>query len=666
MVMFSKLITPKSIAVIGASNNPEKIGYQILSNLVENDFSGDIFPINPKGGEILSKKVYENVSSISSQIDLAIICIPSGHVVDVLKECAEKNVKAVIVITAGFSETGTDGENLQEEISHICEESGITMLGPNCLGLINTDIGLNASFAASMPKKGNVSLISQSGAMISALIDWSNSSSVGFSKIFSLGNKAMLKEEDILEYLYNDKTTDVIISYLENLQVTSKLTNVLIEYAKTKPTIVLFGGKSSAGAKAAASHTGSLVSSYLAVETYLKQAGVIVADTLEDLFAYSTLFSKYQEISGGKIAIITNAGGPSIAASDAIIKNGLEMASIDDEILGKLKSALRPEAALHNPIDVLGDANETEYKNAIDVIKTDKNVDGILVLLTPQSSTKVIETAEIIVATQTKKPMICAFVGGESLVQAKELINASDKICFDYPEDATKAFAALNYFSNDDASLEEPLLLNGEYIESEKDRLLKDFDLPVLEYIEVSTNNEAIIAADRIGFPVVIKTAKKEISHKSDAGGVKLDIKNEAELTDALGVIGFPAIIGKMIKGKHEIFLGVKKDSNIGTVVAFGSGGIYSELYKDLSYRVAPVSKSEAKKMIYETKMGEILSGARGQKQYDLNKLAEIIVNTAKFADNFSNIIELDFNPIIADSENFYLVDARIIESGTC
>lgn len=660
--MLSKLVTPQSIAVIGASASPEKIGYQILSNLLNNSFAGKVYPVNPKGGEILGCPVKSNIGEINASIDLAIICIPSPFVAAVLKECAASGVKSVIVITAGFAETGAEGEKLQDEISKICQESGMTMLGPNCLGLINTDIGLNASFANAMPSSGNVSFISQSGAMVSALIDWSKESKVGFAKIFSLGNKALLGEAEILDYLYQDSSTDVIISYFEHMTVTGELTAIFQKYAKTKPTVVLFGGKSAAGAKAAASHTGSLVSSYLAVQTYLKQAGVIVAETLEDLFDYSMIFSRYGRVNGDKVAIITNAGGPSIAASDSIVQHHLKLAEISDETKAKLHSVLRPEAPVGNPVDVLGDGSDLEYKNAMDIIAADSGVDSLLVLLTPQSSTKINETAECIANLKTDKPVVSAFVGGESTAEAREIIKKGKKVCFDYPETGVKALQALYDFAFNPVEIMSSGYKDAQFILEKKEELLCQFSLPVLEYREVEAEKELIAAAAEIGYPLVLKTAKKEISHKSDAGGVKLNLQNIGELLAASNEVGFPAVVGKMISGKHEIFLGVKKDQNIGTVVAFGTGGIYSEIYKDLSYRVAPINLEIAKEMILETKMGAILAGARGQKPYDINKIAEIIVNTAKFADNFANILELDFNPIIADESDFYLVDARIIE----
>ncbi len=662
MSNLEKLISPSSIAIIGASENPQKIGYQLLNNIITSGFTGQIFPVNIKGGRILDLAVYKSVIEIEAPVDLAILVIPATFVLAALLECARKKIPAAIVISAGFAETGTAGLELQNQISQICKENNITLLGPNCLGLINCEAKLNASFAGQTPLCGNVSFVSQSGAMISALIDWSKTSSIGFSKIFSLGNKALLAEADLLHYLYKDASTAVVIFYLEQLLVTPELTAILAQNAKKKPTVVLFGGKTAAGAQAAASHTGALVSSYLAIETYLKQSGVIVAEDLEDLFVYTTVFSTYNKINGNRVAIVTNAGGPSIASSDAIVKYDLKLAEIPDSARARLREVLRPEAPVNNPIDVLGDATDIDYKNALEVIASDPEIDAILVLLTPQSSTKTVETARHIIELSTNKPIISAFIGGESVKSGADLIKKAHKVTFAYPEMAVKAIKALVDFSAKKSEIGIEASQHETFSITEKEKYLKQFDLPVLEYIEIENEEQIIAASQKIGYPVVLKTARKDISHKSDTGGVKLNLKNQEELLAAFTQIGAPAIVGKMVKGKHEIFLGIKKDQNVGTVIAFGTGGIYSEVYKDLSYRIAPISSDIAKEMILETKMGAILAGARGQKAYNMDRIANIIVNTAKFADNFDNISELDFNPMIADENGeFYLVDARII-----
>jgi len=660
---FEKLIKPDSIAIIGASEHPAKIGYQIVNNIKNAGFEGQIYPINNKGGRVLDMPMTRSIMEIDSAIDLAIIVIPSIFVAKTVKECAEKSVKAIIIISAGFAEQGEKGAGMQEEVSRICRENNILMLGPNCLGLINTEISLNASFANTTPNHGNVSLISQSGAIISSMIDWSLANNIGFSKIFSMGNAAVIQEKDVYEYLYNDDSTKVIVAYLEKLDVNDELTKTFIKYSAKKPTIILFGGKSDFGSKAAASHTGSIVSSYVSIETYLKQAGIVVAENLEDLFAYTQIFSRYQSIGGKKIGIVTNAGGPSIATCDSISAEGMKLAELSSDTTEFLEGKLRESASLRNPVDILGDGTELEYEAAIKGVLEDPGVDGMIIILTPQSSTKVEAIANAIASIHADKPVVSVFIGGKSVSESAVKIREAGRICFDFPEQAVKALSALAAFTETKNSLLVPVESKFTYDNSAKNDLLQKYSLPVLSYLTCYTSKEAVHAADKIGYPVVMKTGNKEIIHKSDAGGIALNLANQESVEKAFSDIGSPAIVGKMVKTKYEIFLGIKKDQHVGTVIAFGTGGIYAETFNDFSYRISPISPETAMEMILETKMGQILSGLRGQRGVDLQKLSQIIINTARFADDHLNISEIDFNPVIADADNFYIVDARIIES---
>ncbi|MCX6808685.1 MAG: acetate--CoA ligase family protein, partial [Candidatus Berkelbacteria bacterium] len=512
-----------------------------------------------------------------------------------------------------------------------------------------------------IPEAGKIALLSQSGAIITSLIDWSKSSHLGFSKIFSVGNQAQLSEAELLEFLYQDTETSVIIAYMERLEVNEKLTETLIKYAKKKPTVVLFGGKSHFGAKAALSHTGSVVSSYLSVKTYLSQAGVIIADGLEDLLLFARSFYNNQSISGKRLAIVTNAGGPSIAAADNIAEMNLEMSHFEVKTEEALSKVLRAESNLKNPVDLLGDADEKSYEEAIKIVAKDKNVDGMVVILTPQSSTKINETAEIIAKYKGEKPLFASFVGGEILASAKKIIEESGHPCFSYPEEAVAGMKVLADYSLKKQTILLPHKENNKiFIQAKKDQILHEFNLPVVRYYRIEHEHELDELAEKVGYPIVLKTAD-ETAHKSDIGGVILNIENKFELKKAFLKIGAPAIIGKMVKTKFEIMLGIKKEEHIGTTVLFGSGGIYSEILNDFSFRIAPVNMEMAEAMISETKIGRILDGARDQRKYDLKKLAEIICAAVKFADNFGNIAEVDFNPIIADAENFHLVDIRVI-----
>ncbi len=655
------LINPKSVAVIGASSDPVKIGFQILNNLKNSGFSGEIFPVNPKYDQILELKAYVDISDCPIAVDLAIIVIPGMNVSEIVRRCGDKGVSAIIVISSGFSESGEVGKQRQAELVDICKEKNITMLGPNCLGFINTEINLNASFANSSPLAGKISVLSQSGAIISSIIDWSKSDFCGLNKIFSLGNKALITECDLLEYLYKDEGTEVVALYLEQLTIDDKFSRLLLQYSKIKPTIVLYGGKTSFGAHAASSHTGSIVSPYIAVKTYLEQLGVMMADDLRELFDMCKLFSCYKNIKGNKIGIVTNAGGPGIAASDCAFVEKLELPEPNEKTKEILGQYLPQESSMKNPIDLLGDATDVTYAHALNVLNDDSGLDGFAVLLTPQSSTKIIETANVIAHSQSEKPIISAFVGGESTNEGLSIIKRSGKPAYSFPEDAIKAFNRLVKFSTPSVKFIIPETPIEKHFEPEnKTELLKSYHLPVLEYIRVENESELTSAANEIGYPLVLKMAD-ENAHKSDVGGVILNIENEDQLKAAFLKVGGPSIVGKMVFNEREIFIGVKNVPDIGSVVTFGTGGIFSELSADYSYRIGPLDEEMAMAMIFETKIGKILSGERNQKKYDVVKLANILVNISWFAYEHKNIIEMDMNPLLASGDEYYIVDVRII-----
>ncbi|PIS07585.1 hypothetical protein COT78_02710 [Candidatus Berkelbacteria bacterium CG10_big_fil_rev_8_21_14_0_10_43_13] len=655
-------ISPKSIAIIGASSHSQKVGFQILQNIQSAGFTGEVYPINPKGGEILGLKVLKSVAEIKKTVNLAIIVIPRDFVMTALAECVAADIRNVVVISAGFSEINGEGKELEDKVVKFCRQNDVTLIGPNCLGLINTEIKLNATFAKGMPEKGAVSFMSQSGAIISSMISLSDSAQVGFSKIFSLGNKALVGEVDLLKYLYDDPETKVIIGYIESLKVTPELTELLNENTKKKPTVILFGGKSALGAKAAASHTGAVVTSYVAIKTYLEQTGVILADNLEDLLLKARIFSCCKQVNGKKVAIITNAGGPAIATSDAVSASHLELAEFSDETNRKLSANMRSEASFKNPVDLLGDATAIDYKKALDIISADKNVDAIILLLTPQTSTDIVATAEVVVNFNGKKPLLASFVGGEILTTAKELIEKAAKPCFSYPEEAVTAIRALVDFSTESESVKITTAAIDVFNSGDEKPILKKFDLPVVSYYKAQNKTELVEAALKIGYPVVVKVADKT-AHKTDEGGVATNIQSEADLIKAAEKIGYPVVAGKMIKGKFELLLGIKKDGNVGTTVLFGTGGIYSEIYGDFGYAIAPLTEKMATDLILSTKIGKILAGARGQKVYNLEKLSKLVCQAVTFADNYSNIKEVDFNPIIVTDDSYEMVDVRIITS---
>lgn len=653
------IFNPKSIAVIGASSNPEKIGYQILKNILYGGYSGRVFPVNPNSNEILGLSVYKNISLIPETIDLVVISLPSKTVFEIVKEAAAHHVKAIIIISSGFSEIGNT--ELEKQIVGICGKNKIALLGPNCLGAINTESKLNASFSINIPKQGNVGFLSQSGAMISALIDWSRANDTGFSKIISLGNMAQVNELSALEYLYNDKQTEIIIGYLERLVPDDNLSKLMFQNAKKKPTIFLLGGKTSYGQNASKSHTGSILSDYKVTKEYLEESGVIVADSFKDLLNFSRLFSVYRRINGNRFAILTNAGGPSIELADKMHELGLVMAKISDSTTKELIK-INENINVANPIDLLGDAQPLEYEKSLSILTADKEIDGIFVIVTPQSSTKIPECAEAISNLDSStKPVIPIFIGGEKINDGQKILEKKGFPCYSYSTEAALAISQLIDFLSSKSKTVKAIGPGKQFNPSEKYKILKQLNLPLVEYFIVNSEDELISSANKIGYPVVLKIAD-ETAHKTDVGGIKININDETALKAAFAEIGSPAIIGKMVKNDFELFAGGNrnKTNNLATVV-FGSGGIYSEIYNDFATRIAPIEEEEALAMIEGTKIGKILSGTRNQKAFDTKKLAVILAKISHFIFDY-DIKEVDFNPIIANNEGFFIADSRIIE----
>lgn len=658
------LINPGSIAVIGASQHQEKVGYQIVANIVNSGYEGKVFPVNPNAQEILGLKVYSSIGQIEAKIDLAIIVIPAALVKEAVLECVKKGVSSLVIISAGFAEIDGRGKEIQDEIRKICIEHNVALLGPNCLGLINTQKKLNASFAAGNPPEGNVSLLSQSGAVISSVIDWSKELGVGFSKIFSLGNKALVDESELLEFLYADSSTKVIACYFESLIGSEKLTNVLRKNASRKPTVVLFGGRSLKGAEASKTHTGSVISSYMAIEAYLKMQGVLVARSMGELLLLTRTFSCCQRIKNLGIAIITNAGGPAIMTIDAL-ENSKIFLSPFSPFFQKTLSELLP-GVMTNPVDLLGNAQPNDYETALRLLDKNGLVSVVVCILTPQLGTKVEQCADAIIKSKISKPVLAVFVGGESVNRAKSKLWENKIPCFDLPEDVSTALSGLASFScgenNLDIHASRKLSLNKP-IES----ILADYHLPLVSSIIVESKAELAKAVGRLGFPLVAKTANKKVLHKTEIGGVVLGIDDAIGLEKAYLKLGPTVLLQPMIKGEIELFVGLKRDKNVGVTVLFGTGGIFAEIYADFSSRIAPFNEKEAERMIMETKVGKILAGARGQRKYNLSVLLKTIVSAGRIMIDYPEISELDFNPILANKSGYHIVDVKgVRENGGC
>ena len=689
----NNFFNPKSIAIIGASLNKEKLGYGILKNILDYKYQGKIFPVNLKGGKILGLKVYNSVLEIEDKIDLAIIVIPAKAVNSVLERCGKAKIKNVIIISAGFKEVGNEGVVLENKMKEIAEKYDIKIIGPNCLGVLDSINNLNASFANGMIKKGSIGFISQSGAICTAMLDWADLNSVGFSKFISLGNKSVVTEIEMLEFFKNDKKTKTVLAYLENITDGKKFMKVAAELIKVKPLIILKPGKSKASQKAMQSHTGALASGEEIIKIAFRQAGIVRVNNLEELFNITKFLSKNDYLNGNKIAIVTNAGGPGVICTDEIENSNLKLASLEKKTINILKKNLPEETSVNNPVDLIGDAKANRYEIATKTLLLDKNVDGVISILTPQTVTEISKTAEVLLnlSKKSKKPLLTSFIGGVSIeVEAKKL-NESQLTFYNYPLQAVFSFSkfwqsqqskkiAVDYLDSLESSAErlqwggselgiknkdiKVLKSNPDFMEALN--ILKSFKIPVIKSLLAKDCDEAIKLARKIKYPVAMKIFSTKISHKTEVGGVKINIKNDAEVEkyfkesyNKLGDKLEGMIIQPMINGV-ELILGVKKDKNFGHLILFGLGGIHTEIIKDVSFRLAPINKTEALKMIREIKSFKILDGYRNSPKMDVDSIANSLVGLSDLVSAHPEIKELDINPLIVREKGCTVVDVRI------
>ena len=682
---------PQSIAIIGASNTEGKVGYDVMLNLT-NNFKGKIYPVNPHETEIMDCPVFNNAKRLPQDTDLAIIIIPAAAVPQIVEDCAKKGIKNFVIISAGFKEVGVDGAKLERQLIELKKRFGLRILGPNCLGYITASPSINASFANEFPEVGNIAFVSQSGALGTAILDMAAAQKIGLSYFVSLGNKCDIDEIDMLEYLANDKNTKVILLYLENISDGPRFIEVAGKVTRKKPVIVLKSGKTAKGMKAVSSHTGSLAGAAEVYSAAFKQAGVIEVEDVEDFEAVAETMS-YQELpQGNRVAVLTNAGGPGILVTDLLPKYGLELAAFSTETMAKLKTGLPPAASVGNPVDIIGDALADRYAYAFSQIVKDKNVDSIIVVLTPQRMTQIAATAEAIGRqnAQTKKPVILCFMGEKSIVPHYSLFKKYFLPQINFPLTTVRALSVMTAHAaavnqTEKSSKEKPLaaasirkartLLNKSVNEQSVRAILSLFGLP-LHRAELAKNiSEAEKIAARIGYPLAVKVVSEQVLHKSDVGGVVVDVKNDAELEKAMskiesnihraapkaGIDGY--LIGEMVSGT-QLIVGIKRDVQFGPVIMLGLGGIYTEVFKDVVFRVAPVGAAEAQKMLSELKIYPIIKGARGQKPLDEAALIDLIVKLSELSLALPEIKEIDLNPVMVleRGRGVKIVDARMIK----
>ena len=697
----SALFAPKSVAMFGASETPDSVGQVVFKNLLDGGFDGDIYAINPKRETVQGQKAYPDLEEVGEDVDLAIVATPARTVPGIVEQCGEYGIKSMIILSAGFREVGEQGRALEEKVRDAARSHGIRFMGPNCLGLIRPSIGLNATFGNNNASEGGVALVSQSGALCTSILDWAENRDVGFSAVVSTGIAADIDFGDILDYLASDPKTESIILYVEGLSDSRRFMSGLRAASRIKPVIAIKAGRSTEGAAASMSHTGAIVGGDEAFTAALNRSGVVRVDTISQVFAAAgTLSSKYKS-SGDRMAIITNAGGPAVLATDRAPEVGLRIAELGDDTMKALNEVLPATWSHGNPVDIIGDATPERYEEAIDIVLKDPEVDGVLVILTPQAMTAPVEVAESVVKASEKnrKPIITSWMGGRQVDPARSLFRQARIPTFNTPEAAVDAFHYLaRYKSNQQLLLQTPGRLPIEHeepnidaarliiesalnekrsvlTEPESIALLEAFNIPTVRNGIARSAEEALVLATSMGFPVAMKIYSEDISHKSDVGGVKLNIRNAAdvrgnyrELIERVQKKRPDANLeGVTVEAMHrttngrEVMVGVINDPVFGPVISFGAGGTFVEVMEDASIALPPINERLARNLIGRTKIAKALGKFRNMPAANLDAVVDVLLRVSNMACELPWLKEMDINPLIVDEHGAMAVDARIV-----
>lgn len=678
----NNLFNPKSIAIVGASAEKGKVGNAITKNILSLGYKGKVFLVNPKRKKVLGRKCFGDILEIKEKIDLAIIVIPAKFVNEIIEKSAGK-IKNFVVISAGFSEIGEEGQKREKELQTIAEKNRLNILGPNCLGFIEPKISLNASFSGGMPKTGNICLISQSGALAVAFLDIAQKENMGFSQVVSVGNKMQLDESELLEYFSQDKNIKVIGMYLEGIKDGQKFINKAQKISKTKPIVILKAGKTEKSQAAIASHTGALAGSDEVMQEAFKKAGIIKAEDLENFFDLLAFFSLANNLQKEQVAIITNAGGPGVLATDAFYKKEIKLAEIEKQIKENLKKFLPAESSLQNPIDLLGDAMEDRYAETLKEIKKQKNIGVIISILTPQEQTPVDKIAEKLAEFGKRNKdiqMIASFIGGDRVKKAKDFLKEKNIPNFSFPEQAVAALEKYFKWKKYDLIPEKNIAINRKRIKKaegiiekaknekrnallfqEASEIMKKYQINTVDFWTVNKQ-------DKIYFPVVVKVDSAKVLHKTDRGGLVLGVKNQTELSKIIKKMkkDFPGeniIIQPMLPRKIELIAGIKKDPVFGPVVVYGLGGIYTEVFKMVDFLIMPQSIEDIKESLSKSKISFLFAKTRGQQAFDLDNISQILWKIWLLANEIKEIKELDINPLLVynDGRKDTAVDVKII-----
>lgn len=699
MATIDKMLNPKTVAAIGASESEGSVGQALMKNLLLGKDRRKIYPVNPNRDIVMGLKSYPNIANIPEHVDLAVIGTPAKTVPSIVEECAKARVDGVIILSAGFREIGPEGAKLEEEIKHIQTKHDIRILGPNCVGLIRPQVSLNASFLRDNPTPGQIAFVSQSGALGSAILNWAISARIGFSMFASLGSTLDMDYGDMIDYLGEDPKTRSIIVYMESVGNAKKFMSAARGFARSKPIIVIKAGKHAAGAKAASSHTGALAGDYAVYDAAFKRAGVVMVDEIGELFNCASVLDSRFLPAGPRLAIVTNAGGPAVLAADSIITRGGELAKLSEETMRTMDGNLPPFWSHGNPLDILGDADVKRFELAVRTCIADPNVDGLLVIYTPQGTTQPTLIAETVskIAADRRKPMLTVWMGEDSVREARDLFHKNDIPTYPTPEEAVKTYMYMyRYRRNLDLLYQTPEELPVDFsppkshlkvivrkaakertalTQAELDRFLDAYDIPRAEGELAKSVEQATMIASEIGYPVVLKIASQDLLHKTDVGGVIPGINTSQELKDNYKLILERArkakpdaridgvYVQKMVKNvDYELILGSKKDRDFGSIILFGMGGIGVELLKDVSIGLPPLNQVLSRRVIEETKIYPALSkGLRNKPPIDMRLLEEIMVRFSNMIVDFPEIAEMDINPLVAADGKLSVLDARMI-----